>query len=89
MKHEIAIVVKYHGPTNNNGSRYSLTLPRWDNKRIYCSWNHALGDSAAQAESLLQQAKITPRTLLDMDSHYIITVSFDDVDKITKLFNLD
>ena len=31
---QIRIVVKYHGPTDSKGSRISLTLPRWEDKRI-------------------------------------------------------
>lgn len=86
--HLIAVVVKYHGPTDNKGSRVSLTLPRWDDKRVTVSYNYECGDSLEVAEKWLTEHSVPIVAHLDMDSHYVLCVSFSDGPALRKAFGI-
>ena len=86
--HQIAIVVKYHEPTDNKGSRISLTLPRFENKRIYIPFGYEYRDSLDNATSALDAAGIKVSAHLDMDSHYILCCDWSQGPAIFKAFGL-
>ena len=89
IEHKIAIIIRYHGPTNSTGSRISLTLPRWDNARKYVSWDYGQGTTSAdQAEHWLAANGISPDTLLDMGGSYVLACKWEQRPAIFKAFGL-
>ena len=61
----IAVVCKYHGPTDKKGSRISLYLPRWNKKRIF-PYAYEFNGSDEQAEQELHKLGIYPSCYLDL-----------------------
>jgi hypothetical protein len=89
ITHQIGIVVKCHGPTDSKGARISLTLPRWENKRIYIPFDYAYRDSLDNATSALDAAGVKIAGCLDMSSHYVFCCDWSERPAIAKAFGLD
>ena len=87
--HQIGIIVKYHGPTDNKGSRISLTLPRWQNKRIYIPFGYEYRDSLDNAMAALDAAGVKVSAHLDMDSHYVLCCDWSERWAIFNAFGLE
>jgi hypothetical protein len=85
---QIAVVVKYHKPDDNKGSRISLTLPRFENKRIYIPFGYEYRNSLDNATSALDAAGIKVAAHLDMDSHDILCCDWSEGPAIFKAFGL-
>jgi len=88
ITHQIAVVVKYHKPDDNKGSRISLTLPRFENKRIYIPFGYEHRDSLDNATSALDAAGIKVSARLDMDSDYILCCDWSERPAIFKAFGI-
>lgn len=88
ITHQIAVVVKYHEPTDNKGPRISLTLPRFKNKRIYIPYGYEYRNSLDNATSALDAAGIKVAAHLDMDSHDILCCDWSERPAIFKAFGL-
>lgn len=87
--HQIAIVVKYHGPMNTRGSRFSMKLPHWDNKTRFAEWDPAeRTDSGDQAIAFLRKHGITVSTRLDLGDRYALGVSFKQANAVKALFGI-
>ena len=84
--HYIIIQAKYICPTNFNGSRVGLSLPRWDNKKIIRSWDDALSGLENQAAEILRSAGITPAGFGETKEGYSFFVPFDQVEAVRSLF---
>lgn len=54
----VSIVTKYHGPTNNRGSRISVTANGAGRKRIYVEYRHDLNIGDNHAEAVRQYAQL-------------------------------
>lgn len=89
-EHQIAIVVKWHGPTNHRGARISLTLPRWDNKRVSLSFDHSARSAVDQAQTWLLSKGVEAATLFDLGNAggYMLGVSWKHVDNVLAAFNV-
>lgn len=75
MKHHLAITVKILPATNTKESRVSLSSPRLRKRRVF-GWDHGQGHTSAdQAVAQLTAAGMEVDAILDMDSHYILTVA--------------
>jgi len=86
IEHLIAIIVKWHGPTNFKGARVSLTLPHWD-KRVSFSYDHASRSMVDCATQWLASRSIEPSTLLSLGQDYVLGVSFAQVNAVLAAFN--
>lgn len=84
ITHQIGIVVKYHGPT----SRISLTLPRWEDKRIYIPFNYECRGTLDNATSALDAAGVKIAAQLDMGSHYVFCCDWSERPAISKFFGI-
>ncbi len=89
MKHQIAIIAKFLPCTDTKGSRVSLKLPRWENKRIERSWSHAITGLENQVDAILLEAGIESDNFSEISAtEYSFQVPFDQVDKVKALFNI-
>ncbi len=88
ITHQIGIVVKCHGPTDFKGARISLTLPRWEDKRIYIPFDYAYRDSLDNAASALDAAGVKIAAHLDMGSHYVLCCDWSERPAIAKVFGI-
>ena len=86
-EHLIAIIVKWHGPTNFKGARVSLTLPHWENKRVSFSYDHASRSMVDNATQWLASRSVEPSTLLSLGQEYVLGVSFAQVNAVLAAFN--
>lgn len=87
--HVIAIECKYIPATNFRGSRVSLSLPRWDGKRIFREWDSALGgDCERQGRVVLESAGIEVAGFAEVSKGYVILCPFGQHEAIAKLFKL-
>jgi len=90
MKNNIAIIAKYHGPTNNKGSRFSLSLPRWNNKRINCSWQYEKNHLSDQCEAWFAEKGLIVDSFAEGPNNtYIYFVDFEQVAKVLELFKVN
>lgn len=89
-EHQIAVLVKWHGPTNFKGARISLTLPRWDNKRVFLSYDHSARSAVDQAQAWLLSKGAEAATLFDLGNAggYMLGVSWKHVDNVLAAFNV-
>ena len=85
--HQIAIIVKWHGPTNFKGARVSLTLPHWENKRVFFAYDHTYRSMVDNATQWLISRSVEPSTLLSLGQEYILGVSFAQVNAVLAVFN--
>jgi len=86
-EHLIAIIVKWHGPTNFKGARVSLTLPHWENKRVSFSYDHAARSMVDNAREWLASRSVEPSTILSLGQEYVLGVSFAQVNAVLAVFN--
>jgi hypothetical protein len=90
MIQNVAIVCKYHGCTDARGSRISLSLPRWNNKKISFPYAHELNGSDEQGEQELNKLFIFPSCCLDLGKDgTMFGVSFDYMREIERAFKLN
>jgi hypothetical protein len=89
-EHQIAVIVKWHGPTNYRGARISLTLPRWDNKRVFLSFDHSARSAVDQAQTWLNSKGAEAATLFDLGNAggYMLGISWKHVDNVLAAFNV-
>lgn len=87
-EHKIAIVVKFLPATNSRGSRIGLSLPRWDNKAKRIPYNHECRDTESGARAWLAEKGVTPDTLLDLGTHYVLACEWVQRPAIFKAFGL-
>ena len=85
---QIRIVVKYHGPTDSKGSRISLTLPRWEDRRIYIPFDYESRDILDNATSALDAAGVKIAAHLDIGSDYVICCDWSERPAIAKAFGI-
>ena len=85
--HKIAIEVKFLGATNSRGSRICLRLPRWKRSKLI-PYRHECRDTEEGARSFLNEHGVTPDTLLDMDSHYVLACDWSERPAIFKAFGM-
>jgi hypothetical protein len=88
ITHQIAIVVKYHKPDDDKGSRISLTLPRFENKRIYIPFGYEYRNSLDNATCALDAAGIKVAAQLDMESYDILCCDWSECPAIFKAFGI-
>jgi hypothetical protein len=89
-EHQIAVLVKWHGPTNYRGARISLTLPRWDNKRVFVSFDYSARSMLDQAQYWLGHQACDVKTIFDMGEGqgYLLGVSWSQLDCVLSAFNV-
>jgi hypothetical protein len=89
-EHQIAVLVKWHGPTNYRGARVSLTLPRFDNKRVFFPYDDAERTTVDQAQAWLLSKGVEAATLFDLGNAggYMLGVSWKHVDNVLAAFNV-
>lgn len=87
--HVVAVVATYIPATNYKGSRVKLSLPRWENKRIFREWDSALGgDCQRQGQAVLEAAGIEVAGFAELEKGYAILCPFGQHEAIAKLFKL-
>lgn len=89
-EHQIAVLVKWHGPTDHRGSRISLTLPRWDNKRVFMSFDHSARSMIDQVQTWLVSKGVEAATLFDLGNArgYMLGISWKHVNNVLAAFNV-
>lgn len=87
MNQQLAIIVKFHGATNSKGSRFSLTLPRWDNKRRFFGYDHSLNGTLDNASAILKQAGVPIAAVLDLGDHYALAVEWSHQPAVFNMMN--
>jgi hypothetical protein len=87
-EHQIAVIVKWHGPTNYRGARISLTLPRWDNKRVFLSFDYSSRSMLDQAQIWLNHQACNVKTVLVISEGYCLGVSWSQLDCVLSAFNV-
>ncbi len=87
-KHQIALTIRYLGPTNTKGSRVKMSLPRWDNKGKTISYDHRFRDTLEIACNWLKENNVDYTSFLDMGDFYVIGLDWDYSEQIRKLFNI-
>lgn len=87
MNQQIAVLVKFHGATNSKGSRFSLTLPRWDNKRRFFSYDHSFNGTLENAFAVLKQAGIPVAAVLDLGDHYAFAIEWSHRPAVFNIMN--
>ncbi len=64
----IKVEVKYHGPTNHRGSRYSATIAEWSDYKLraYVNYDYSMSHYGNQLEAVVAVAK----KFLDENEYY-------------------
>jgi len=63
----VAIVTKYHGPTNNRGSRISVTAADGGRKKVFLPWDHSLNTIENHAAAIEHYAN-----LMGWGGHWVV-----------------
>ena len=89
-EHQIAIIVKWHGPTDHRGARISLTLPRWDNKRVFVAYDYSAKSMLDHAQYWLGHQVCDVKTVFDMGEGggYLLGISWSHLDCVLAAFNI-
>lgn len=85
-EHKIAVIVKYHGPTNTRGSRVSLNLTRW-NKRVSFSYTHE-GQTLEQACSWFEAKGIPVDSFVELKNEYVLSITWTNRPAVFAAFGL-
>ena len=81
---DFALIVKYHGPTNTKGTRFSINSPYFK-KTKYFSWDYSLNSTLDQVGKILIDNSIDVISYSELPNKYILTVKWDEG---KKLFNI-
>ena len=73
---QIAVVVKFHSASNFLGSRFSLSLPRWKNKKRLFFYDHSFSDTLDNALAVFTSHDVPAAAVLDLGTHYVLTVDW-------------
>jgi hypothetical protein len=88
MKNKIAIIGKYHGPTNSCDPRVSLTLPHWGNKRVFLPWDCTLPFTIDQVEAWAKRNNIVIESYAEIKDAYVFIVDFFQAHQVKEAFGL-
>lgn len=85
---QIAVVVKFHGATNFKGSRFSFTLPRWDQRRRFFDYRHEFNDTLDNALAVLSENHVPASAVLDLGDHYVLSIKWEYRPQVFKMMGL-
>jgi hypothetical protein len=88
LTQQIAILVKFHPATNSKGSRFSLSLPRWDGRKRFFSYDHSFNDTLDNALHVLGQNAVPVAAVLDLGDHYGLAVEWANRPQVFKMMGL-
>lgn len=88
MKKKIAIISKYHAPTNFRDARVSLSLPHWGNRHVFFDWDDTLASTIDQVEAWAQQHNIVVESVAEIRDVYVFIVDFSQVNQVKRAFKI-
>jgi len=81
---DFSIIVKYIGPTNTKGTRFSINSPYFK-KTKYLPWDYSLNSTLDQIGKILIDNSMDVISYSELPNKYILTVSWDDGKKLFKI----
>lgn len=85
---QIAAVIQYHGPTDTRGSRFSITLPRWNNTRRYFPFDYAFADTLDNSFAVFRAHGIPVAGVLDLGDRYAFAIDWAHRPAVFRLFGI-